>query len=220
MSVYLKLITPLKEIEKLILEEIKNIINSALYQSKFTIKSLFTPELEKQMYNSDEYHSLKSSVLRGELGVIDAEITTRAIVEFIIERLTITIVPMEIRGSELNGGIKIVFLREQDAEDLFEQMSFMSEGSLKFNRPPAKVDWLRWLLTKGTEVVVENMVFKPWPYNPPSRTGLGIMRYSKRNWSVPPEFAGTKDDNWITRALIQAGPVWADILIDNINKEL
>ena len=219
MSVYLRLVTPLKEIERLILEEMKNVINGALYQTKTTIRSLFTPELEKQIYNSKEYGSLQTSVLRGELGIVDAQSATRKIIEFILDRLTITVIPMKIVGSELNGGIRIVFLREQDAEDLFEEMSFMSEGSKNGVRPPAKVDWLRWLLSKGNAVVVDNFVFKNKSY-PSSRTGLGIMRTSNRGWSVPSEFSGTKDNNWITRALIEAGPVWADILIENVNKGL
>ena len=53
---------------------------------------------------------------------------------------------------------------------------------------------------RGCKILIKNYTVKFGPNNR-SRTGFAIMVGSDENWRVPPEFAGTKTNNWITRAL-------------------
>lgn len=63
--------------------------------------------------------------------------------------------------------------------------------------------WLEWLLLEGNRTIIptQSVVIGP---NPRSRTGMAIMRESTQGWNVPSEFAGTINDNWITRAIDDA----------------
>jgi hypothetical protein len=63
-----------------------------------------------------------------------------------------------------------------------------------------KLPWLEWLLLYGGKIIVRSYEVKVGP-NPHSRTGLAIMKPSKKNWRVPAEFSGTRENNWVTRAL-------------------
>jgi hypothetical protein len=61
------------------------------------------------------------------------------------------------------------------------------------------IEWLRWLLLEGTNVLVTSYDFVP---SNEGRTGMGTMVYKKSgSWTVPPEFAGTASDNFVLRAL-------------------
>ena len=59
--------------------------------------------------------------------------------------------------------------------------------------------WLQWLLLDGTKVLIDSHQVVIGP-NLRSRTSMAIMRPGS-GWSVPNEFAGTQNNNWLTRAI-------------------
>lgn len=67
---------------------------------------------------------------------------------------------------------------------------------------PHVFSWLDWLSFEGDKILVSDHRilygdFKPW-----SRSGKAIMKKSRTGfWKVPPQFSGTSDDNWVTRAV-------------------
>jgi hypothetical protein len=79
------------------------------------------------------------------------------------------------------------------------------------NQRGYELPWLKWLLLDGTKSLVDNygVVFGPSKY---SRTGYAIMRSGSRSWGIPNEFAGTQNDNWITRAIDGASPEIINLL--------
>ena len=76
------------------------------------------------------------------------------------------------------------------------------------------LNWLEWLLLFGNKTIIRDYVVE-FGDNPRSRTGRAVMKGVKSGkWGVPPEFAGTKNNNWITRAIESA-----DSEINSILKE-
>jgi hypothetical protein len=59
--------------------------------------------------------------------------------------------------------------------------------------------WLQWMLIRGDETIIVG-----YEYNP--QTGLGRSKLGNmkkgNSFRVPPQYAGTSDNNFITRALI------------------
>jgi hypothetical protein len=109
----------------------------------------------------------------------------------------------------------------------FVKFSNTLKGGLEFNFQPSSfanllalpaghtiyqdgdLHWLEWLLKRGDSIIVTN-----YTYNPSSglgRSGLGNM-IPGGAFRVPPQFSGTEDNNFITRALI--GPVQEKHLAD------
>ena len=98
-------------------------------------------------------------------------------------------------SNRISASIKLQMI-QQDFADLLSlgSASFTSENN-------SQIDWLRWLLLEGDTIIITNYNFILGP-NPASRTGGGIMRKNGAgSWRVPPEYAGTVQNNWITRGL-------------------
>ena len=68
----------------------------------------------------------------------------------------------------------------------------------KKDKTTVNLDWLNWILTRGDEIIVSKFRFEPESGR--GRTGRGRMKKGG-SWRVSPQYAGTEDDNFITRAL-------------------
>ena len=58
--------------------------------------------------------------------------------------------------------------------------------------------WLSWLLDRGRDTIITGYHYTP-ETAPRGRSGGGTMGRGSA-WRVPPQFAGTKSDNFVTRA--------------------
>jgi hypothetical protein len=106
----------------------------------------------------------------------------------------------------VQGSLLIELLKGDYSEVLtVDGASFISEGNFE-------IPWLRWLTLEGDKIMVGDHSFVGG-YLERSRTGYGIMA-KPGNWHVPVEYAGTAEENWITRAL--AG---LPLLVENIIKK-
>tara|TARA_R110000751_G_scaffold204710_1_gene309097 strand:+ start:1267 stop:1902 length:636 start_codon:yes stop_codon:yes gene_type:complete len=82
------------------------------------------------------------------------------------------------------------------------------------------IEWMDWLLTRGSQVVVSGFesVFAVEASN--SRSGLGFMLKSGGSFRVDPRFSGTKDSNFLTRIVIGSRVAIEQIIKEEINKVL
>ena len=101
----------------------------------------------------------------------------------------------EIRTSKINkktleGGITLNFQPTH-----FQALLNLPEGHILFEG--GELAWLQWLLLEGYSVIVVGYSFVVAPQG---RSLGGYMR-KPGTWRVPPEYAGTVDDNFVTRAL-------------------
>ena len=60
------------------------------------------------------------------------------------------------------------------------------------------MDWLDWLINRGDEIIVSQFGFES--AGGKGRSGGGKMKKGG-SWRISPQYAGTVDDNFITRAL-------------------
>jgi hypothetical protein len=108
---------------------------------------------------------------------------------------------------KLVGGIEVNFQPNN-----FLNLLNLPQGIVNYGK--GTLHWLDWLLTKGDSIIVVS-----YQYNPTTglgRSGLGNM-IGGGSFRVPPQFSGTKDNNFITRALV--GPQ-QEQQIANIFKEI
>ena len=90
-----------------------------------------------------------------------------------------------------SGGLEIYFQPNN-----FSNLLSLSDGHVIYEG--GDLHWLNWLLTAGDTIIVAN-----YQYNPISglgRSGLGNMT-SGGSFRVPPQYSGTIDNNFVTRAL-------------------
>jgi hypothetical protein len=148
-----------------------------------------------------EYSSLMSGSLRGEFGIPDPAARLSQILETIKSGSNIVRKATSVVNSKISAGIEFRMVKS-DFQDI------LSLGASSFTTEKgSKLEWLRWLLLEGDSVIIIDYAFIPGA-SEYSRTGLGIMKpYGGSFWRVPPEFAGTIKDNWITRGIAEAAPI-------------
>lgn len=164
--------------------------------------SIIQQELPQIIYSAitsrPEYVSLVSGKLRLELGIPDASVKVANLINYWISNISYNYKKPTIEGNKIKGYINIELIKS-DFSDILNSNDAMVIDSLRAYSLP----WLQWLLLDGNKVIVPryNVVISP---NPRSRTGGALMRISTSSWKVPSEYAGTINDNWITRSIDNA----------------
>lgn len=170
-------------------------VDSLLNKSIPAIRSRVIALLADAMRQEPEYNALRSGRLRSELGIPDA-----GAVEDIVNKLanTLAVTKNAIRATSagLSGGLTLYAIESSSFNGLLSDPSAMVNDTTRGYSLP----WLEWILLRGNQTIVKKYDVKFGP-NPGSRTGDAIMVESNNSWRVPAEFAGTKNNNWTTRAI-------------------
>ena len=185
----LKITTPVLNIQR----EIKNAIYQKYQESTGLRKRLDDAAFKianffyRKFIESDTFTSLVYGELRAEFGFSDEYLND-------IETVIANMITVELDSERTNktNFIKITFgVIDNESLDLSEG-SYYSKGGL--------VPWLKWLLMDGTSELVAG-------YNVFIKEGIGRSHMAVMipdnyvSYSVDPQYAGTEEDNWITRTL-------------------
>lgn len=151
------------------------------------------------MASSPEYHSLLDDdghSLWHVLGVAENASALQAITEAIANDIGLDFRPFKVSGSSLSGGMSLNIVKSDYSALLgLDVASFTSENGFD-------IPWLEWLLLGGESMIIADYTFIGKKDPRWSRTGTGIMVHSQRGFHVDGQYAGTQQDNWITRALM------------------
>lgn len=197
------------DILKIIFVHIDKAVDSGLKDIKDKTKNIIASSIK----NEPEYNSLKSGQLRAELGIENAD-NIDNLINKILDTIEIKkTLKYNTRG--LSGGLQLTMLSDTDLKSLFlSEEANISDVSRGYSLP-----WLEWLLTKGVSVIIKNYSVQMGSY-PTSRTGMAIMVRGDNDWRVPPQFAGTNEDNWITRAISTSESQILSIIKSSIEQKL
>lgn len=103
-----------------------------------------------------------------------------------------SIVLKDLNSRTLAGNINLRF-----GNKAFRDLLALPEGNIVTEKGQ-NLHWMDWLLFAGNQSIVIGYTFLAKPGQ--GRSQGGIMR-NKGIWRVPPEFSGTEDDNFLTRAM-------------------
>ena len=173
-------------------ELVKIVSDSISYIIRSTRKDYI--EIIKNCLRNDPdqtYSALSGGLLRADLGLADGMSEAEAVISAVANSIE-----MRKAKSTRNtlGGINLVVLRK-GIESLLDlpMASYVSNGQ--------EVEWLKWLLTSGDEIVVANYSVLYGSNFPTSRTGQAIMGKGK-GFKIRGEHSGDINQNWITKALL------------------
>jgi len=159
----------------------KNVIKTLKNSVKEWVKN--QPEITSLLANG-AYGSLSAHF---GLTSSEAESAVRRIVLAVADSLQVKIKPIT---SKLKGTLEFNFQQTD-----FMNLLGLSEG----HRTTAKgtdLHWLDWMTMKGDTTIILGYSYVA---GPTGRAGGGEMNIGGM-WRVPPEFSGTKTNNFITRA--------------------
>ena len=175
-------------------EEILKVVSKSISFAISKTRPTFVKEIKNALRQDIVYLELSNKIdgiLYYDVGLANAGQVAEQIVELVSNSIQLRKLPA-IRGDL--GGIGLTVLKDGLQPILSLPMgSYQSKGG--------KVDWLDWLLTAGTSEVISGYRAM-YGFFDTSRTGQAIMVKSKtKGFSIDPDYAGTENDNWITRSL-------------------
>jgi hypothetical protein len=190
----LKLLDSIEVIETKINTAIADLANKEISNSSAEILQKCQALISGWILTQPEIISLNTSSpdsLAGQFGLLPGQSmsVTSSVINAIKDSITVKIAKF---NNKLQGGITVEF----------QPANFINILNIPQGHTPISggdLHWMDWLIRRGDNIIVVN-----YQYNPKSgvgRSGLGQM-ISGGSFRVPPQFAGTEKDNFITRALI------------------
>jgi hypothetical protein len=136
--------------------------------------------------------------LKYEFGIPDPATKLSGLLDIWSDNIQYQYMKPNITGSKIKGFFSANTIRIDFADVLYTDYALVIDNLRGYNLP-----WLEWLLLEGNKTIISkhSVSLRPSQF---SRTGNALMIESNKSWSVPSEFSGTSQDNWITRALDDA----------------
>jgi hypothetical protein len=189
---------PTGEIHKLeqgvrsaVLDQLKRKLHSMLP----TLEQSLRGEIRRRLQQSDVIEALLKGNLRAQLGLTHEEVVSMS-----------TAIPdavgkaLHLRIHKTASSLDIV--AEMISRGYEELLSIPQATYVQTHTTgePREIKWLEWLLTKGDTIVVGGFRVKYTPNNTNSRSQGAIMLKGS-GFRISPQWAGTAESNFITRAL-------------------
>lgn len=203
-------------IRRAVLSELAAALSRALAASVGAIRRRVGQAAGSALRASPAWASLLTGPLRHELGVVAPGPVLERVAANLENGVAVTSLGATAVGDRIEGGLRVELLKGDYSEVLG------APGASFPTRKGQDIPWLRWLTLEGDRVLVAEHWYLA-AQTPGSRTGLGIMvprGRSSRTWSVPAEYRGNVDDNWITRALRGIDETIAVVVAEEIGRNL
>lgn len=199
---------------------IEDDINTILRQIVGDMESEIKVKLPLILGRSSIYAEIttEGTDLNTQIGIPAAE--AQAKFKGVFEILSKPFVSFEecrVRNGVISGGILMVGIVAADFLDVIKSdfAKYITPPNKKRNRESYELSWFEWITTseKYDGIMVLDYVIKFTDGNGRlaaySRTGNAIMLPKDDGmWTLPPEYAGTTNNNWITQVLeVEAGNV-------------
>lgn len=172
--------------------------------------------LEEVLVDSPTVTSLLSGKLRDDFG-LSAENAVSAVTQ-IIDGVTKNV---ELKLSRSTNSLAHIVLSIKPIDANFYKS--ISSGS-RISKSGKPVDWLEWLLTRGTQVIIGDYYTFNQAKGKTRSGGKTVMkkigRKAKPPFRVDPAHAGTLEDNFITRAIESKSKEITEILSKEVSNEL
>lgn len=184
-----------KQFKKWIQDELEQHWRNTLLKSSNSIKNKIRDLVIQNIENSNTYRELLNGDLQGQFGLENPAGKLHQIIDTWKNSINVNV-----EGKKL----EILMITDSFA-DVFQLSGATQEITHVRNREIVRtgqyMPWLEWLLTRGDTTIIRSYHINrsPW-FHDNSRTKKAIMM-KRGSWNVPEEYAGTLNNNWITKIL-------------------
>ena len=214
MNLTLQVLESDSAIAKLIIEQIKNILDNAISKSLSTIQKEVKTLIAEALRNQPEYSSLMTGKLKAEFGIPDSG-RVNQVIEALVNTLSVNKEPLKFSSRGISGGFTLTMIKSDDISGLI-----YTDIASVIDDKGYSLPWLEWLLLRGNQTIVKNYTVK-YVSSARSRSGLALMYPSdSSSWRAPADFSGTEKNNWTTRAISSVESEVYKILQTNIEQYL
>jgi hypothetical protein len=213
----IKLVLDTKAVETAIVVASRGVLNSRLSLVANGVRRDLSQMIETMLKNTGTYESLVNGQLKAEFGLKRPVTNLSNILKVLRDSINVRSVPLQRATNGLRGGLVIDMVKADFSE-------ILSLADASYQRKDWEVPWLKWLLTEGDRIIISTYHIS-YNLTPAERkrsfSGVALMEKGG-GWRVPPQFAGTIDDNWITRAFNnkQTQDYIHSVVEDNLRRNL
>ena len=188
----IKILDSIKSIEKKVNKAIAQTANKRIKKNSGAIQDRAKAFAVDSLLAQPEIASLAGGELAGAFGM-QAQHSVSAISAITSSFAQSIYSEVKQFSNDLKGGGVSIYFQP----DSFTNLLNLSQGHTIYAR--GDLHWLQWLLERGDEIIVVGYEYEASTGR--GRSGLGFMDKGGA-FRVPPQFSGTKDNNFISRALI------------------
>lgn len=175
-----------------LLRAMSNQLSYMFQRSQAPLKQQIRKIVYDALISCPEVQSLRSGTLKYDFGLVSD--VTDMMVSDISEAIEIEYKPVRLSFRGFSSVLKIYLSQER--------INLMMSSAWWAHIPTetaGSLPWLKWLLTAGDSVVIAgySVAYGNW-----GRSGGAIM-FKYKNFQVDPNYSGTIEDNFITRAINQ-----------------
>jgi len=200
-----------KKILKAIAEEFNNRMLNRMPNIEYQIHNLTIQHIKA----TDTYDSLVNGELAAHFGLPSA--SRQGMVDSIVDRVAnsirIDFKPIRQFGKGFRGETTInILVRDfSDVLNLTDAFVSTEKGQL--------LPWLNWLLIQGDRLIISEYDINLVPGK--GRSNMAVMiKDNAAAWRVPPQYAGTVANNWLTRAFKNNSKQYFDGIANILRREL
>jgi len=175
-------------------------INASLMGMASKIENQVRPIIEGALLASPEIASLSNGVLKAEFGLTFDP--TSQLVSAIASSIDVNVNKLD---SNMKGGGVTLTVQPTDYSNLLSLS--IAEQDIEGG---STIPWLDWLLTLGDSIVIASFGVE---FGNHGRTGLARMAEGFAPYKVNSAFSGTRDDNFITRAVARVLPEIKQVIV-------
>lgn len=191
----LNLLENSKEIEQKILRAMLPEVVSLMNRGMAKLRTNLPIIIRNAIIATPEYDSLALGKLRYEFGIDNVDSKLASLVSVWSTNIQYTYQAPSIVSNRIKSTFSANMIKADFSDVLYTDFAAVVDTVRGYTLP-----WLEWLLLEGNKTIVRNYEVVMGP-NRASRTGFALMKPARKSWKVPSEFAGTRNDNWITRAI-------------------
>lgn len=200
MKFSLKLVEKDNEIQSLISKSLLSQLDNFLINLIPKLKSGLSVIITRSIVSSPEYNSLLSGELQYNFGINDSNNKLNELLNIWANNINIEYTAPKLSNNKIVSKLLASMIRIDFADVLYTDYALVIDSMRGYSLP-----WLEWLLLEGNKSIIQDYEIVVGTNNR-SRTGMAIMRSSYGDsWKVPSQYAGTQNDNWITRAIDTIG---------------
>lgn len=197
----IKLIGSPRQIEQNIirasLDQLARQLTAKVMRRKGSLLRELREEVKRRIIGSPEWLSMSSGQLRGQLGLDNPEQRLSTILSIWLDSVQLSFGGFRAVGNRLQGSLRLWAIQAN-----YEDVINTPEALIELEK--GMFPWLAIMLLAGDQILVRNYtVLTSSKVSAYSRSGMNsIMVKSKsKSWQVPPNYSGTINNNWITRAI-------------------
>jgi hypothetical protein len=198
-----------KNIRDAIIREYRNIFKNATVSIKEELAPIF---IQAVLADPLIQELVNNGILNAHLGLSSPKDAIDEIIREWADNIVVTGTLVRSLGGKAISGSLFVGMVVSDYSDV------LGNPAAQYRSDPSGeiIPWLSWMIDSDSKAIVVSYDIKFGSDFRVSRSGQAVMKKANKSWTLPRQYGGSFDDNFVTRALSTIDEQVCAIIIKNL----